>query len=132
MNNMNSEKKYIGKICDLPEASGNFIENANKKVVFGPLKDWLDCVMRYFELKPGAGEKEPHVHTWPHWVGIYDGTGVFSIDGVDYQCEKGMWIFIPENMPHNNYNTSDTENFSFLCIVPPFGDISPLLSGKGC
>ena len=29
--------EYVGKIKDLPEAPGNFIENASKKVVFGPL-----------------------------------------------------------------------------------------------
>ena len=96
--------EYVGKIKDLPEAPGNFIENASKKVVFGPLHFWSDYVMRCFDLKPGAGEKEPHTHPWPHWVVI----------------------------PHYNYNSSETENFCFLCIVPPEGDVSPLLMGKGC
>lgn len=54
--------KYVGKIKDLPEAPGNFIENASKKVVFGPLHFWSDYVMRCFDLKPGAGEKKPHTH----------------------------------------------------------------------
>ncbi len=78
--------EYVGKIKDLPEAPGNFIENASKKVVFGPLHFWSDYVMRCFDLKPGAGEKEPHTHPWPHWVVIYDGEGVFSIDGVEIRC----------------------------------------------
>ena len=37
--------EYVGKIKDLPEAPGNFIENASKKVVFGPLHFWPDYVM---------------------------------------------------------------------------------------
>ena len=29
--------QYVGKIKDLPEAPGNFIANASKKVIFDPL-----------------------------------------------------------------------------------------------
>ncbi len=127
-----SEVKYVGKITDLPEAPGNFIENASKKVVFGPLHFWPDYVMRCFNLKPGAGEKEPHTHPWPHWVVIYDGEGVFCIDGVEYPVKRGDWVHVPGDHPHYNYNSSATENFCFLCVVPPEGDVSPLLMGKGC
>ena len=116
-----SEVKYVGKITDLPEAPGNFIENASKKVVFGPLHFWPDYVMRCFNLKPGAGEKEPHTHPWPHWVVIYDGEGVFCIDGVEYPVKRGDWVHVPGDHPH-----------CFLCVVPPEGDVSPLLMGKGC
>ena len=37
--------EYVGKIKDLPEAPGNFIENASKKVIFGPTHFWPDYVM---------------------------------------------------------------------------------------
>lgn len=127
-----SEEKYVGKIEDLPEAPGNFIQNASKKVVFGPTHFWPDYVMRCFNLEPGAGEKEPHTHPWCHWVVVYDGEGVFSIDGVEYHVKHGDWVHIPGNHPHYNYNPSKTEKFCFLCIVPPEGDVSPLLKGKGC
>ena len=100
--------EYVGKIKDLPEAPGNFIENASKKVVFGPLHFWSDYVMRCFDLKPGAGEK------------------------VEYPVKRWDWVHVPGEIPHYNYNSSETENFCFLCIVPPEGDVSPLLMGKGC
>ena len=83
--------------------------------------------MRCFDLKPGAGEKEPHTHPWPHWVVIYDGEGVFSIDGVEYPVKRGDWLHVPGEIPHYNYNSSETENFCFLCMVPPEGDVEPLL-----
>lgn len=123
----------VGKITELPEALGNFMPNSSKKVVFGPTHFWPDYVLRYFDLEPKAGSHEPHTHEWCHWMVVYDGEGVFSIDGVEHHVERGMWCHIPSNVPHNFYNTSDTEHLVFLCIVPPEGDVNPTLKGaKGC
>ena len=123
---------YVGKITELPEALGNFMPNSSKKVVFGPTRFWDDYVMRYFDLDPGAGGAEPHVHPWNHWLVVFEGTGLFIIDGVEYQVERGDWSCIPGGVPHYFKNNSDA-SLKFLCIVPPEGDVNPTLAGsKGC
>ena len=126
------ENKYVGKIQDLPDAKGNFIKHATKKIVFGPKHFSDEFVMRCWTLEPGAGEKDQHQHNWPHWCVMLSGKGFFVIDGVEYPVKRGDWVHVPGDHPHYNYNSSATENFCFLCIVPPEGDVSPLLMGKGC
>ena len=109
--------EFVGKIKELPEALGNFMPNSSKKVIFGPTHFWPDYVLRCFDLEPLAGSHE----------------GVFAVDGVEYPVERGMWCHIPSNVPHNFYNSSDSEHLVFLCIVPPEGDVNPTLAGsKGC
>ena len=124
--------EYVGKINELPEALGNFMPNSSKKVVFGPTHFWPDYVLRCFDLEPLAGSHEPHTHEWCHWMVVFEGNGVVNIDGEEHPVERGSWCHIPGNIPHNFYNSSDSEHFVFLCIVPPEGDVSPLLMGKGC
>ncbi len=125
--------EYVGKINELPEALGNFMPNSSKKVVFGPTHFWTDYVLRCFDLEPLAGSHEPHTHEWCHWMVVFEGNGVVNIDGEEHPVERGSWCHIPGNIPHNFYNSSDSEHFVFLCIVPPEGDVNPMLAGsKGC
>ncbi|MEA4972280.1 hypothetical protein SDC9_90066 [bioreactor metagenome] len=119
----------VGKIQDLPDAKGNFIKHATKKIVFGPKHFSSEFVMRCWTLEPRAGEKDQHVHNWPHWAVLLSGEGFFVIDGEEYPIEHGSWIHVPNNVPHRFYNSSDTEKLELLCIVPPRGDIDPTLMG---
>ncbi|MBD9219910.1 MAG: cupin domain-containing protein [Clostridiales bacterium] len=123
------ENKYVGKIQDLPDAKGNFIKHATKKIVFGPKHFSDEFVMRCWTLEPGAGEKDQHQHNWPHWCVMLSGEGFFVIDGVEYPIEHGLWIYVPNKVPHRFYNSSETEKLELLCIVPPKGDIDPTLMG---
>ncbi len=120
------ERKYVGKISELPEAEGMYVPNSSKKVVFSPDNFWPDYVMRCFTIGPNEGSKTPHEHEWPHWVVIFDGEGVFAIDGTEYPVKRGDYVFVPGNIPHYNYNTSSENPFCFLCIVPPEGDVNPM------
>ena len=123
--------KLHGSIYALPEAAGNFMENAQKKVVFAPERFWPDYVMRCWILAPNAGDTKPHQHPWPHWMVVIKGTGHHSIDGKEFDSKPGDWIFVPSDVDHYFNNPSDTENLEILCTVPPEGDIN-VNSLKGC
>ena len=112
------ENKYVGKIQDLPDAKGNFIKHATKKIVFGPKHFSDEFVMRCWTLEPGAGEKDQHQHNWPHWCVMLSGEGFFVIDGVEYPIEHGSWIYVPNKVPHRFYNSSETEKLELLYIDP--------------
>ena len=112
-----------GSISTLPEAPGNFMEGAKKKVIFSPDRFLPDYSVRCWTLAPNMGEREPHTHPWPHWVVVIEGTGYHSIDGQGFYSKAGDWMFIPGNIPHYFYNSSDTNELSILCMVPPEGDV---------
>ena len=121
--------EYSGNIRDLPVVTGgHFIENSTKKIVFGPDgRFWDDYVMRLFTLEPGA-ESSIHSHPWPHWFMCIKGEGYFLIDKERVPLEFGTWVHLPAGMRHNFGNTGDGELMG-LCIVPPEGDVNPLI---GC
>ena len=83
--------------------------------------------MRLFTLEPEA-ESSIHSHPWPHWFLCIKGEGYFLIDKKRVPLEFGTWVHIPAGMRHNFGNTGDGELMG-LCIVPPEGDVNPLI---GC
>ena len=119
-----------GSIYSLPEAPGNFMEGAQKKVVFSPERFLPGYVLRCWIVAPGKGERETHQHPWPHWVVVLNGKGCHCIDGQVFYSEPGEWAFIPGDVPHYFYNCSDTEDLSLLCMVPPEGDVAPPSDGE--
>ena len=123
---------WIGKINDLPtEDISNHILGGVKRVVFGPDRFWPDYVMRAFTLQPGA-VAPPNVHEWMHWAVCIQGEGRIIIDGVEHDFSRGSWMHTPPHINHTFWNTSDTEEFVLLCIVPPEGDVNPLHGPVAC
>lgn len=62
-----------------------------------------------------AGEKvEVHTHSSmdEHFI-IQDGCAILTIDGNDYLCNKGTYIFVPAGTPHA---VTATENVEFITI----------------
>jgi len=94
-----------------------------KKVLISPEQGWKDYVMRLFELSPGEGSCSlRHTHEWPHIVYIVGGTGLVHLDGTDQEVEAGSFAYIPGGKLHQFINKG-TDTFSFICIVPPEGDV---------
>lgn len=97
--------------------------NVLKKVLVSPEQGWQDYVMRQFELSPGGNSCSlRHSHEWPHIVYIVEGKGLIHLDGTDYDVEAGSFAYLPGGKIHQLINTG-TEKFTFLCIVPPEGDV---------
>jgi len=97
--------------------------NVLKKVLISPEQGWQDYVMRLFELSPGNNSCSlRHSHEWPHIVYIVGGTGIIHLDGTDHEVEAGSFAYIPGGKIHQLINTGK-ETFSFICIVPPEGDV---------
>ncbi len=121
-----TSEKFGGTLADLQECDNSaFVNNSTKTVIFGPDHFWEDYVMRCFRLQPrAAGSK--HIHPWPHRIFVHSGEGVFEIDGTEYAMSPGSWIYVPSNVPHSFWNSSDEKELVFLCIVPPEGDVNPL------
>ncbi len=98
-------------------------KNILKKVLVSPEVGWEDYVMRLFELTPGENSCSPrHNHQWQHIIYIVEGKGIIHLDGTDYEVEKNSFAYIPGGKTHQLINTG-SEKFSFICIVPPEGDI---------
>lgn len=123
---MANKNIYGGKIEDLPIVTGgHFIENSEKRIIFGPGRFWEDYVVRAFTLYPGAGSSE-HSHSWNHWTICTQGTGEFTVGDEVYELSPNSYVFVPGNVPHFFRNTSHNENLILICIVPKEGDVNPL------
>lgn len=119
--------QYFGFLKDIPvNNESNFMPNSDKRIVFGPTNGlWNDYVARCFTLHPGSGvEGTPHQHKWNHWILCLEGNGKFELEGETHPFVGGMWICIPGMAPHRFYNDGDTD-LTFICIVPPEGDVNP-------
>lgn len=123
---MADSKLYGGNLFDLPVVTGgHFIENSEKRIIYGPGRFWDDYVVRAFTLYPGAYSEE-HAHAWPHWTLCTEGTGEFIVGDETYTLAPNHFVHVPGNIPHYFRNTSGTENLTLICIVPKEGDVNPL------
>lgn len=123
---MANKHNYGGKIEDLPVVTGgHFIDNSEKRIIYGPNRFWDDYVVRAFTLHPGAGSTE-HSHPWNHWTICTQGSGEFYVGDEVYELSPNSYVFVPGNVPHFFRNTSENENLILICIVPKEGDVNPL------
>ncbi len=72
--------------------------------------------MRLFTIQPG-GHINAHSHPWEHEIYILEGVGDVRIGERVYRVTKGFFIYIPPNIEHEYWNTSNRE-LKFLCIIP--------------
>ena len=122
----------VGTINDLPIIDvSDFILGADKRVIFGPGRFWDDYVMRTFTLHPGS-VAPPNSHPWMHWAVCLGGEGKLKLGEDEYEWKPGTYMHTPGNLEHTFWNTSKTEDFVILCIVPAEGDVNPLGKPMGC
>ena len=102
------KEQLCGKINDLPMIDpGMHMLGGEKRIVFGPERFWPTHVMRCFTLK-------------------------FQIGDDVYDIGAGYWVYVPEEIPHSFWNTSETEDLISLCTVTKEGDTDPLALTRGC
>lgn len=126
------KEQLCGKINDLPMIDpGMHMLGGEKRIVFGPERFWPTHVMRCFTLKPG-GKAASNRHPWVHWFVCIAGQGKFQIGDDVYDIGAGYWVYVPEEIPHSFWNTSETEDLISLCTVTKEGDTDPLALTRGC
>ena len=123
---------YSGKIKDLPTAdAGTHMLGGEKRIVFGPERFWPTHVMRCFTLQPGGLAANNH-HPWEHWFVCIGGHGKFQVGEDVYDIENGTWVYVPPEVPHGFWNSSESEELVCLCTVTVEGDTDPLAAVRGC
>jgi len=71
-----------------------------------------------FKCEPG---KSLQLHTHEggdEYCWVFDGTGVFYIDGKEYEVKEGEVIKIPKDVEHKSYPKDDTAFTSFYIVCP--------------
>jgi quercetin dioxygenase-like cupin family protein len=106
------DKKFIPVV-------GKEIEGVYKKILAGP-RDGLEGFFREFSLSPG-GRTPFHRHAWYHLVYVLEGEGVLACDEKSFPLRPGSVIYMEADKPHG-FRNSGSEDFKFLCLVPPSGD----------
>lgn len=73
-------------------------------------------IVRLFSIEPD-GNTPHHAHPWEHQVIILSGKGKVLVADKSFEVEKGFYLFIPPNEPHQFINTGN-EPLEFICVIP--------------
>ncbi len=97
------------------------MKGVTKQVLVSPTEGWKDYVMRRFVLDIG-GYAPKHSHPWPHIAYVLEGTGMLFLEGEEYPLTPGSVSYIPSDALHQ-IRAKEDSGLTFLCIVPPEGDV---------
>jgi quercetin dioxygenase-like cupin family protein len=96
------------------------IKGVQNRVVIGEEHGAENFIMRVFTVQPG-GHSPRHVHDWEHEVFILRGEGKVFLEDAFTPVQNGHTVFVPGGVEHQFVNTSETEEFEFICVIPKGG-----------
>ena len=87
--------------------------------------------VEYFYFGRGFSYMPTHIHRHVETQFVFRGTGLFNVDGREYECSDGLLIIFPYQ-PHSNVDAPDCRQYSaiinpnsFECYAPTFFDYYP-------
>lgn len=92
-----------------------------KKVMVGENEGARNFVTRVFTIEPG-GYTPKHSHPWEHEILVLKGKGTVFTEEGDRDLAPGTALFVPPGSLHQLSNSSEEENFVFVCVVPIEGE----------
>ena len=98
------------------EVNEEDIEGVSMRVVISQNDGAPNYVMRVFDIRPG-GHTAYHTHAWEHEVYVLEGKGIVREGEKEHPLEKGDFVFVAPEEPHNFTNTGDSL-LRFICVVP--------------
>jgi len=94
------------------------VKGASKQVPLGVADGVPNFSFRVFTLEPG-GHSPHHTHEVEHLNFVLSGQGcLMDKDGQANPMGAGDFAFVAPHDVHQFRNTSDTEDFVFICAVP--------------
>ncbi|MEM2141694.1 MAG: cupin domain-containing protein [Candidatus Thorarchaeota archaeon] len=97
---------------ELPGSSG-----ATVRWLIGKVTGARTYAMRYFEIAPG-GKIPLHNHAEEHEIFVLGGSAELLGAPEPIVAKKDDVIFIAPNEPHGYDNSSGSEPFRFICVIP--------------
>jgi len=106
---------------DVPFEDMRNFNGITKQIYIGPDDGSKEIIMRYFSVEPECSTPY-HDHDFPHIVKVEKGNGVLvDKDKKEHKLVAGSLAYVHDDEVHCFKNTG-TENFDFICIVPPRGE----------
>ena len=96
------------------------IKGVKKRVVIGEKEGAENFILRVFTVAPG-GYSPKHSHPWEHEVFVLRGEGKVLLEDDYHEVSRGHAVFVPEEIEHQLVNTSESEEFEFICVIPKGG-----------
>ena len=94
------------------------VKGITKQLVLGSADGVPNFSIRIFTLEPG-GHSPHHTHEVEHLNFILSGEGcLMDEEGKANPLVQGDFAFVAPHDVHQFRNTSDTEDFVFMCAVP--------------
>ena len=97
-----------------------------------PVGSSVACPAREENENESSGHLKLHRHTQAELYHVISGTGVVSIEGVEYEVGKGSVVFIPGDAEHGIRNVGDEElTWLYVFAADGFGEVVYRFSGDG-
>ena len=95
----------------------DFVKNTKIQWLVAKKDGAPNFAMRRFVVAPG-GIIDLHGHPWEHEVYIISGKGEVLGEDENKAVGKDSVVYVPPNEKHGFKNSSPTEDFTFLCMIP--------------
>jgi len=102
---------------DQTEVKQDFVKKTRIQLLVTRELGAPNFAMRRFVIAPG-GEVGLHTHPWEHEVYIMAGKGEVLSEHGDKSVETNSFAYVPKGERHGFRNSSGTEDFVFLCMIP--------------
>lgn len=117
---MNTGKVIKWRDIDPEIINTQEIKGVQKRVVIGEKEGAQNFILRVFTVS-GGGHSPKHSHPWEHEVFILRGKAKVMLGEEYTSIKEGDAVFVPENLEHQFVNTSKSEEFEFICVIPKGG-----------
>jgi len=101
----------------LEEVKQAFVKQTKIQWLVGKKDGAPNFAMRRFVVAPG-GVIGLHTHPWEHEVYIVSGNGEVLGEEENKAVAKDSVVYVPKDERHGFRNSSQTEEFVFLCMIP--------------
>ena len=110
---------YVKRSDDVPAEPVAAGSGTTRQVLISP-EEGPNFAMRRFIMEPGGGMPR-HTNAVEHEQYVLRGSATIGIGDETLQVKAGDVVFIPAGTPHS-YESTGSEPFEFLCIVPNLPD----------
>jgi mannose-6-phosphate isomerase-like protein (cupin superfamily) len=119
--------KWVVKTWEMPSVKRDPPHERVLKLLYAPeLNEYENATMLLSYIPPGHNS-EQHVHQDSDEIMYFFGKGRGTLGDEKFDIEPDVVVLAPKGVPHQFWNTSDTDMMKIICIYVPPVKLSPLL-----
>jgi len=112
--------KWISKSWEMPSVKTDPPVQRALKMLFSPEVNGYEKATILLSVIPPGSKSEEHTHPDSDEIMYFLGRGEGTLGKERVKIEQDLIIVAPKGVPHQVFNTSDTDTLKIICIyIPP-------------